>query len=464
MAVRVVLPGRLAEAAKVAAFNGCSEAGAWVLASNVSVQRLSIDDICSRRLIVREIIPLTQADIASASSSHLTVQTDSYVKLLQKADKENLIPGFLHGHPESFNGFSRQDDENEQELLRVAKNRNGPDTDLLSLLVQSDDSVRARIWNSPTQSKDCDIWISGGRCSLIECTGDHSTATPSLDRQRRLFGEPFNKTLQQLTVVVVGAGGTGSPIATMLARGGVAHLTIIDDDIVDETNLHRLHGARMSDIGKPKANVLVEYINSLGLTTKARAVVSNVLEKNCRDELKAADVVFCATDDHAGRLLLNRYSYFYETPVVDSGLAADVDSSGNILDMTGRVTVLHPGVPCLLCRNILDLKQAREEELRRQFPKKYARQLEEGYILSGGDPEPAFIGMTTSVACMAIEEFTQLLSGFRGHKRKFSQRFRRFHVPEDRCVGGVSKPTCPICASTAYWGRGDIIPFLDRMD
>ena len=114
-------------------------------------------------------------------------------------------------------------------------------------------------------------------------------------------------------------------------------------------------------------------------------------------------MVFCCTDDHASRLLLNRFAYFYEIPVIDIGLAIE-RGEVDVKDMTGRVTRLGPGSPCLLCRNIVDPRRASEEELRAKDPEAYARQVNEGYILGGGDPEPAFISMTTSVATLAMED------------------------------------------------------------
>ena len=89
--------------------------------------------------------------------------------------------------------------------------------------------------------------------------------------------------------------------------------------------------------------------------------------------------------------------------------------------------------------------------------------MKEGYILGGGDPEPAFISMTTSVATLAMEELLQLMTGFRGDDGVVTQRLRRFQVPEDRRAGAKKDPDCPICSETDCWGLGDVTPFLDRV-
>ena len=73
-------------------------------------------------------------------------------------------------------------------------------------------------------------------------------------RQRILpgFGEAGQDRLSRAHAVVIGAGGLGSAVLPILAAAGVGTLTVIDDDLVDETNLHRqiLHGAH--DVGRPK--------------------------------------------------------------------------------------------------------------------------------------------------------------------------------------------------------------------
>jgi hypothetical protein len=77
-------------------------------------------------------------------------------------------------------------------------------------------------------------------------------AGPKHDRQALLFGELGQEVLSSMRVAVVGLGGVGSILVEGLARLGVGDLVLIDDDIVDETNLPRLIAAEREDVGKPK--------------------------------------------------------------------------------------------------------------------------------------------------------------------------------------------------------------------
>ena len=78
----------------------------------------------------------------------------------------------------------------------------------------------------------------------------------TLKRQEAAFGKPFNSMLKSLRVAVVGVGGTGSPLATLLARSGIGELILIDGDVLDKTNMNRVRGYRVADNGKNKAKIL----------------------------------------------------------------------------------------------------------------------------------------------------------------------------------------------------------------
>nr|WP_287301218.1 ThiF family adenylyltransferase [Mesorhizobium sp.] len=73
-----------------------------------------------------------------------------------------------------------------------------------------------------------------------------------LRRQEAAFGEPFNEKLRSLRVAIVGGGGTGSSVATLVARAGVGELIIIDGDLLEDSNLNRVRGYRRRDVGESK--------------------------------------------------------------------------------------------------------------------------------------------------------------------------------------------------------------------
>ena len=441
------------------------EAAAYVLCGESRIHSDPWERRSRRRLTVHAVVPIPCEDAISASERHVTWSTVSYVKILKRAKDEGLVPGIVHTHPRGPARFSDQDDRNEKDLLQTARNRNGDQTSLVSILLAGDRQVRARLWPDLHGSVDAaSVRVVGKRLTV------HSPATDPADidflaRQALVFGPSLNARLRAMRIGVVGCGGTGSATAMLLARLGVGQLALFDDDIVDVTNLNRLHGARRADADamRPKVEVLARELAELGLGVRAVPIRHWIDDPFCRDALKACDVIFGCTDDHDGRLLLNRLAYFYLIPVIDMGLAIDPkpDRCG-LHDLTGRMTVLFPEAPCLLCRGIVDPVVARDEGVRRRSPEEYERRKREAYVRDGGDPAPAVVTFTTATACLAVDELLQALTGFRSPEGWIWQRTRRFDRLADRRPGADSHPHCAVCSSRDYWGRGDIEPFLDR--
>jgi len=439
------------------------ERAAYILCGTAEIASDPWDRRSRQRLTSLELLAIPPDDAISASAVHVTWSTRSYVRLLKRAQDENLVAGIVHVHPGGPPAFSEQDDRNEADLAQFARNRNGENGRLLSLLLTGQGEIRARLWVDSHAPVPVDICVVGRRIVFHhQKAGSHDTQ--AFDRQALAFGPELTPHLRGLKVGIVGCGGTGSATAMLLARLGVGQLVLFDDDVVDVTNLNRLHGAKRSDADaiRAKVDVVAREIADMSLGTRVVPVRGWIGEPQCRDALKSCDVIFGCTDDHAGRLLLNRFAYFYLIPVVDMGLAIAPRSEGGLQDLSGRVTVLAPGAPCLLCRGIIDPILARDEDLKRQQPDEYERRKREAYVRGGGNPAPAVVTFTTATACLAVDELIQALTCFRDPGGWVWHRVRRYDLLLDRRPGCEQNPHCAICVHQDYWGRADVEPFLDR--
>jgi hypothetical protein len=121
--------------------NAGVEGAAYVLFREAQIAIDPWDRRRHTKLLVREVIPIV---LVSADGMHVTWDTASYVALLQRAQREQLVLGIAHSHPKGPDGFSAQDDANEAELLRTACNRNGTEATLVSLLFTAAGTVLAR--------------------------------------------------------------------------------------------------------------------------------------------------------------------------------------------------------------------------------------------------------------------------------------------------------------------------------
>lgn len=444
------------------------ERAAYILFGTASISRDPWTSEPNKRFLSREVIPVPESSIIHSSPYQVTWNTNSYVDVLKRSRLDSLAVGIAHNHSDAFPNFSDQDSRNEPDLVQLAKNRNGPETGLVSIIV-TPSHVIGRTWLDTRQNCAFDlIRIFGERFSLqYENRGD-DLGNEAFHRQSLAFGKALTQDLLKLRIGVVGCGGTGSATAMLLARLGVQKLLLIDKDVVETTNLNRLHGARMVDAlqKRPKVEVVKNAIEEIGLGTHVVGIQSWVNDENCRDALRSCDIVFGCSDDNQGRLFLNRFAYYYLIPVIDMGLAIDVTKTEppQIQSLDGRVTVLYPGNACLLCRGVINTKMAMSEALRRSDPNEYERQKMEAYVLGEGEPNPAVVTFTTEVATMAANELLHRLQGFRGENGSTPQRTRLFHRMHDLRPGEHPSPECSVCGDGSSFGRGDVEPFLGRVD
>jgi molybdopterin/thiamine biosynthesis adenylyltransferase/rhodanese-related sulfurtransferase len=162
------------------------------------------------------------------------------------------------------------------------------------------------------------------------------------DRQLRLdaIGSEGQQRLLSARVLVVGAGGLGSPAALYLAAAGAGTVGIVDDDRVDVTNLHRQILHDTAAVGRTKVSSAAERLSALNPEVKVEAHQVRLSEENAAELVAGYDVIVDASDNFPTRLALNDASIATGVPVVH----------GSALRFEGTVAVFDPPVgPCYRC-------------------------------------------------------------------------------------------------------------------
>ena len=153
-------------------------------------------------------------------------------------------------------------------------------------------------------------------------------------------GEQGQHTLLRSKVLLLGAGGLGSPVAYYLAAAGVGTLGIVDSDVVDATNLQRqiLHAS--DRIGVPKVDSARQTLEALNPDVKIVGYQERLTSENVDRVIAGYDVIVDGADNFPTRYLLNDASVKWDKPVVH----------GSIYRFEGQVTVFKPRVgPCYRC-------------------------------------------------------------------------------------------------------------------
>jgi molybdopterin/thiamine biosynthesis adenylyltransferase len=142
--------------------------------------------------------------------------------------------------------------------------------------------------------------------------------------------------------LIVGAGGLGSPAALYLAASGLGHITLVDDDEVDLTNLQRQVMHTTARIGQPKVESGREALMQINPEIEVVAVRERVTGARLLELVGASDVVLDCSDNFATRQAVNRACVSARVPLV----------AGAVIRFDGQVSVFDvrdPASPCYAC-------------------------------------------------------------------------------------------------------------------
>ena len=218
-------------------------------------------------------------------------------------------------------------------------------------------------------------------------------------------------------MLVIGAGGLGSPVALYLATAGVGRLTIVDHDTVDLTNLQRQIAHNLARVGRPKAESARETIAAINPDVQVDAVTQRADAAWLDTAVATADVVLDCSDNFATRQAVNAACVRHRVPLV-AGAAIGFDGQVSVYDARDAAA------PCYAC---LFPPEATVEEVRCATMGVFA-------------PLVGIIG--TVQAAEALKLVTGIGQSLAGRLQMLDAR--RMEWTEIRMP---RQPNCPVCAS-----------------
>lgn len=171
---------------------------------------------------------------------------------------------------------------------------------------------------------------------LAKSTAADERVKPMKERYIRNIGiltKEEQHSLMSKSVCVAGCGGLGGNIIEELARMGVGHLRVIDEDIFEESNLNRQILSREGNLGCSKALEALDRVKNINSDVDIEAVEARISKDNCRDLIHGCTVVVDAVDNVETRLLLEAACEEEKVPFVH----------GAIGSWCGQVAVSMPG-------------------------------------------------------------------------------------------------------------------------
>lgn len=298
-------------------------------------------------------------------------------------------------------------------------------------------------------------------------------------RQALLFGDAGQEILADATVAVIGCGGVGSVLVELLARLGVGHLIVIDNEIVEPTNLPRIMGATRRDamewltrdsrqrwvqrlgrrFARPKVKIAARVTKRANRACKTTMIDGDVSQDDVARRIIGVDFVFLAADTFRARLVVNALAFQYGIPAVQLGAKVRVHAAdGAVTDVYSIVRPFGPERGCLWCNQLIPPARLAEEAVSDE------QRRAQRYIEDDAVTAPSVITLNGVAASHAANEFMFHITGLpRDHDGTDYVRF----LPAS---GEVEMTTprrdvdCPECGDTtgSRRGRGDSRPLPTR--
>ena len=223
------------------------------------------------------------------------------------------------------------------------------------------------------------------------------------------FGEEGQGRLKKSHVAVVGLGGLGCAASLYLASAGVGHITIVDCDSVELSNLNRQILYWEADVGEKKPLSAARKLTNLNPSINVTPLFERITEDNVRDIIKGADAVVDGMDNFETRFILNSACVAERIPFIYAGVQG----------LLGAVTTIIPGeTPCLVCFSP-------------GLPKKL-------------EPPPVFGVTPALMAILQVTETIKLLTGV-GNMLAGRMLYIDMEKMKFNLVGLTKKPNCKVC-------------------
>lgn len=256
---------------------------------------------------------------------------------------------------------------------------------------------------------------------MSEITPKPTFTNVELDRYARHImlreiGGVGQKKLKNARVLVIGAGGLGSPVLLYLAAAGVGTIGVVDDDVVDNSNLQRQVIHRDADIGMPKVFSAQAAMQAQNPKVVVHPYQRRLDQDNAADLLAEYDLVLDGTDNFETRYLVNRICVALGKPVI----------AGALTQWEGQISTYDPahGAPCYQCI----------------FPEAPAAGLAPSCAEAGVvGPLPGVIGAMMAVE--VVKEITGAGDGMRGQMLIYDALYS-----EIRKIKLKRRVDCPVCS------------------
>ena len=264
-------------------------------------------------------------------------------------------------------------------------------------------------------------------------------------RQVEFLGESGQRRIQRTSLAVCGVGGLGSFVVACAKGLGFREITLIDPDVLDESNLNRFQGGTAADVGRPKVDVVSDAIKLFDPAIKVNTVCTGVEDPEARKAIVSADFIINCLDDDGARIEVQILAALHLKPLLDLGSGIILaEGTRTVQEMGGQAVLYYPGGPCLFCQGI-DPTSIVSREIRQV-------QRAAGYIQGTDETPPAVVTINAVTAGLGLQVAIDYITGFAEPPAYLHCDLLHNQIAK---LSFTKRPDCPICGETGIEGRGE---------
>ena len=421
-----------------------------------------------QRLVVQEIHDIPYDECSERTAALVTWPPDYIAPMLDRAAEKGFSVIKVHSHPTGYAGFSATDDEGDTRLLPMIRGWVELDIAHGSAVMLPDGEMFGRVLRCGSKLEPIDCISVAGDDLHFWYADVGGVDVPSFAASHaQIFGDGTVERLQRLSIAVVGASGTGSPVIEQLMRLGVGELVIVDDDHMEDRNVNRILNSTMQDVVEErfKVDVQADALERAGLQTRVIRINQNLWNPDVVRAVAQCDVLFGCMDSIDGRYLLNVLATYYTLPYFDIGVSIEAvpcgPKKGGIREVCGTVNYLRPGRSSLMSRGLFTMSEVAAAGLRRNDPDAHEQQVKDGYVTGAAVQRPAVISVNMFAASLAVNEFLARLHLFREEPNQ-NYGAVTFSLASMELIPDLEEGICGIIAGNV--GRGDVKPLLGLLE
>jgi hypothetical protein len=407
-----------------------------------------------------EVVEVVACDYAHQAPDIASVNPLAMARMAQRARVNGRVIVMAHLHPmtETNVAFSHADHIGNRRSFEFFHRRVNQPEHL------------ALVWNSEIDECRGLVYCQAGNVaevtSVIAVDGEvwqqyvprSGKRLERFDRQALLLGRSGQLSLNEMNIAIAGLGGTGSLASMAMIHHGVRNLLLIDDEVLDETNMPRIPACVPADVGcRSKVEIAKQYALSHAPDANVVVLRQHVESDDALPYLIGADVIVICTDNTTSRAHLNQVAQQYLIPVLDLGIQFSVNANGEITNEIGRINLVRPGTPCLWCSGHIDSKRLAAESVPRD-----ERQKAGSYLRGIDDPQPSMLAFNMEVVGRGVQVLVGFVTGlFRQPLEVFEQRtfLKSKGGAMSRQIAKSHRSGCPVCGAV---GRGEDVPMSIR--